>query len=273
MRNRIALLNIFIDDLSEKELLNELSKGVLITPNVDHLIKLQQDVDLYNIYKKAEYVILDSRVIYYLLKIIGKAPRTVIPGSELFPKFYNLHKDNPSVKIFLLGGKPGVGEKARERINNKTSSNIIAGTYSPPFGFENSSEETKKIIKIIKDSGANVVAVCLGAPKQEKWIYNNKDLLKEVNLFLAIGATIDFEAGIIERAPVFMRKIGFEWFYRFIKEPKRLGRRYFVEDSAIFLLLIKNVFGIYKNPFEEEHEVITRRKKSMINELSNSGEK
>lgn len=251
MKNRIALLNIFIDDFSEKELMNILTKGVVVTPNVDHLIKLQKDKEFYNIYKEAEYVLLDSRVIYYLLKFIGRAPQTIIPGSELFPKFYNFHKDNPFIKIFLLGGQPGVGELAMERINQNTNSKIIAGTYSPPFGFQTSPEENDKIINIIQDSKANVVAVCLGAPKQEKWIYHYKDQLKNVDLFLAVGATIDFEAGIVKRAPVFMRKTGFEWLYRFIKEPKRLGRRYFLEDTAIFALMLKNLFGLYKNPFEK----------------------
>ena len=225
-------------------------KNIVITPNVDHLIKLQNDREFYDIYQKADYVVLDSMVLFKALQFLGNPVKEVIAGSDFLPAFCEYHKNNENIRIFLLGAMPGVGEKAMRNINEKTGRNMVVGCYSPPFGFEKNMEECDFIISEIKNSGANVLAVGLGAPKQEKWIFKYKQRLPGVDIFMAIGATIDFEADNIRRAPKFFRKNGLEWFYRLVSEPKRLWRRYLVEDLPIFLLLWKQKKGTYKNPFE-----------------------
>ena len=249
MDTRIKILNIDIELITREQLLINLKKGVLITPNLDHLVKLQKDKDFYNIYKKAEWVICDSRILYLASKLMSRSIPEAIPGSSFFTAFYEYHKHNPNCKIFLLGGMDGVAEKAMEKINNKIGRKIIVGAMSPSYGFESQKEENELIYKKINNSNANVVLVGVGAPKQEKWIFKNKDKMPHVDIWMALGATIDFEAGNIKRAPYIYQKLALEWFYRFMKEPKRMFKRYFIDDIKFFWYFGKQLLGIYKNPF------------------------
>jgi len=248
--NRIPILNIEIDNLTKEELLKDLTGGVLITPNVDHLMKLQKDKDFYKLYQKADYITLDSQIVKLALRFLGTPAKELITGSDFLPSFYKYHKDNPSIKIFLLGAAPGVAHVAMHRINKKVNRKIIVGTYSPPFNFEKSEKECNKIIEIINKSDANVLAVGIGAPKQEKWIFKFRNKLSKIKIFMAVGATIDFEANKIQRAPKFIRTIYLEWLFRLIKEPKRLWKRYLIDDIPFIWLIIKQKLNFYKNPFE-----------------------
>jgi len=245
---KIKILNIEVENVTMTEFLEEYNSGTIVTPNVDHLMKLQKDTEFQEVYKNADHVVLDSRVIYYLLKLTGSKIKGVIPGSELLPAFYEYHKDNEDIKIFLLGAKDGVAEIAQKNINEKVNREIIVGTYSPPFGFEKDKKENQLIIDTINNSDANVLAIGVGAPKQEKWINNNYDKLENITMAMSIGATIDFEAGKIKRAPNAFRKTGMEWLYRLMSEPKRLWRRYLLEDLPFFFLFIKQKVGLYKKP-------------------------
>ena len=96
------------------------------------------------------------------------------------------------------------------------------------------------------------LAVGVGAPKQEKWILKYKDLMPNVKIFMAIGATIDFEAGNVKRAPQWMSRYGLEWLYRLLSEPSRLWKRYLVDDLPFFWLILKQRFGWYRNSFEKK---------------------
>jgi exopolysaccharide biosynthesis WecB/TagA/CpsF family protein len=172
-----------------------------------------------------------------------------IPGSSFFTAFYEYHKNDPNCKIFLLGAAEGIAVKAMERINYKVGRNIVVGAHSPSYGFEKNEVECEELIKIVNESGANVLLVGVGAPKQEKWIMKYRDRMSGVDIFMGLGATIDFEAGTLKRAPIFWQKIGMEWLYRCLKEPKRLFKRYFIDDMQFFYYFGKQLLGIYKNPF------------------------
>lgn len=229
-----------------------MSEGVLVTPNVDHLVKLQHDREFYNVYKKAEWVVCDSKILYLLSKLLKHPLPEAIPGSSFFTAFYEYHKDNPNCKIFLLGAKEGIAIKAMERINEKVGRKMVVGAHSPSFGFEKDEKECEELVRIVNASGANVLLVGVGAPKQEKWIMKYRNRMTGVDIFMALGATIDFEAGTLKRAPVFWQKMGMEWLYRFLKEPKRLFKRYFVDDMQFFYYFTKQLLGIYKNPFDKQ---------------------
>ncbi|MEL6166569.1 MAG: WecB/TagA/CpsF family glycosyltransferase, partial [Cyanobacteria bacterium J06628_3] len=112
-------------------------------------------------------------------------------------------------------------------------------------------QECQKIIELINDSGANVLAIGVGAPKQELWLYQFKSKLKNIKTFLAIGATINFEAGHTKRSPKWMSEIGLEWFYRLWCEPQRLWKRYLFDDIPFFWLVLKQKFRLYKNPWSQ----------------------
>ena len=247
--NKIRILNIDVLNITRQQLLENLHEGVLITPNLDHLIKLQKDRDFYDCYKKAEWVVCDSNILRLFSKFLKKPFVEAIPGSSFFTSYYMYHKDDADCKIFLLGAKEGVAAKAMERINDKIGRQIVVGAYSPSFGFEKNEEECKEIVNIINKSGANVVLVGVGAPKQEKWIMKWKQLMPGVKVWMALGATIDFEAGNVKRAPKIYQKLAMEWLYRFTREPKRLFHRYFVDDMKFFWYFGKQLLGIYIDPF------------------------
>ena len=249
IHDNIKILNIDILAITQKRFLKELRQGVLITPNIDHLVKLQKDKEFYEVYKQAEWIICDSKILYFLSKLLKKSLPEAIPGSSFFTAFYEYHKNDPNCRIFLLGAAEGVAIKAMERINNKIGRDIVVGAHSPSYGFEKKQEECEELIRIINESGANVLLVGVGAPKQEKWIMKYRNRMPNVDIFMALGATIDFEAGTLKRAPILWQKIGMEWLYRCLKEPKRLFKRYFIDDIRFFYYFGKQLLGIYKNPF------------------------
>lgn len=243
------ILNIDILSIAQQELLEQLDKGMLITPNVDHLVKLQSDKEFYEVYQQAEWVVCDSKILYLLSKLLKHPLPEAIPGSSFFTSYYLYHKDDPNCRIFLLGAKEGVAKKAMERINEKVGRKIVVGAHSPSFGFEKNMEECHKLVEMVNRSGANVLLVGVGAPKQEKWIMKYRSQMPTVDLFMALGATIDFEAGTLSRAPQLWQKLGMEWLYRCLKEPRRLFKRYFVDDMQFFYYFAQQLLGIYKNPF------------------------
>lgn len=256
----VKILDADIDNLLESEVLEQLKSGVVFTPNVDHLILLQNDPEFLEVYECADYRLCDSKILYFVSRFLGTPIKEKISGSDFFPSFCNYHKDNEDIKIFLLGAKEGVALKAQENINAKIGREIIVGAHSPSFGFEKNEQECLEIIEKIKSSGATVLAVGVGAPKQEKWIHKYKEQLPNIKIFLAIGATIDFEAGYKERAPKWVSELGLEWLHRLLSEPKRLWRRYLIGGPLFCWLVLKqkfhasSVFGrflIQKLPLEE----------------------
>ncbi len=248
--DNVNILNISILRIAQNELLANMQSGILVTPNLDHLVKLQKDESFWKVYQNAEWVVCDSKILYLILKFIGKSVPEPIPGSSFFTAFYKYHKDDENCKIFLLGAAEGVAVKAMGNINKACGRKIVVGAHSPSFGFEKKQNECDDIADIINKSGANVVLVGVGAPKQEKWIMEHKDSMPCVKLWMALGATIDFEAGNIKRAPRIFQKFALEWLYRMYCEPKRMFKRYICDDLAFFWYIFKDIIGIYKNPFE-----------------------
>jgi len=254
----VKILNVQIDNLSLQELLEKLTSGVVYTPNVDHLVKLQRDASFFKVYNDADYRVCDSKILMYVSRFLGSPIREKISGSDLFPAFYEYHKSNPDIRIFLLGAKEGVAAAAQKRINAKVGREIIVATHSPSFGFEKDEAECDRILNMIRESGATVLAVGVGAPKQELFIHKYKDQLPNVKIFLAIGATIDFEAGNVKRSPKWISEAGLEWLYRLMSEPKRLWRRYLLEDPLFFWLVLLQKLNVYTNPFRGSSDDLDR---------------
>ena len=234
----VRILDVSIDNVSTREFLDNLRSGVIFTPNVDHLVMLQYDEVFREIYAAADYRLCDSQILMYASYLPFKEK---ISGSDLLPLFCDYHRHNDQVKIFLLGGDEGVPEAAQSNINARIGRKIVVDVYSPPFGFEKDAIECQKVIDKICQSSANVLAVGLGAPKQEKWIIQYRNQLPNINIFMGIGAAVDFEAGSKERSPKWMSELGLEWFYRFSQEPGRLWKRYFVRDLPFLWLLANQI--------------------------------
>lgn len=247
MMEKVQILNIGIQNLTEQQLLESLNEGVLFTPNVDHLLNLQRDKEFYECYQKAEWVICDSMILYLCSKLLPQRILQAIPGSTFLSRFYKYHQDDPDIRLFLLGAAPGVPQEAMRRINARVGREIVIGAHSPSFGFEKDSQEIEEIINLINRSGATVVVVGVGAPKQEKFIIHYRDRMPDVKIWMALGATIDYEAGNKQRAPRIFQRLAIEWFYRMCTNP-RLVKRY-VSDLAFFPSFIAQLMGKYKNPF------------------------
>jgi N-acetylglucosaminyldiphosphoundecaprenol N-acetyl-beta-D-mannosaminyltransferase len=245
------ILNVPIDNISMADLLPKLKTGgVIVTPNVDHLIKLQKDEAFCEVYRAADYRTCDSQALVYISRFLNVPIKEKISGSDLFPAFYNYYKDDEAVRIFLLGAAEGVAAAAQSKINATVGRDMVVAAHSPSFGFEKNEAECDRIIDLVNQSGATVLAVGVGAPKQEKWIHRYKDRMPNVKLFMAIGATIDFEAGKTSRAPQWVSQLGIEWIYRLLAEPQRLWKRYLVDDLIpIIRLTLLQKLGLYKPPY------------------------
>lgn len=243
------ILNIDILSVKKSVLLNKLDQGVLFTPNVDHLVRLQKDKGFYEAYQQADWIICDSVILHRLSYLLPNHIIESIPGSTFFHEYCEYHRDDEQCRIFVLGGKEGVPQRAQKHINRRARHNMVVGAHSPSFQFVNDEQESAQLVKMIHESKATVLVVCATSPKQEMWITKYMYLLPDVKLFMALGATVDFEAGCVKRCPIIFRRLGLEWLWRFLQEPRRLFKRYFVDDMTFFWYFGKQLLGVYHNPF------------------------
>ncbi len=253
--DKVKILNASIHNLSMSEALVNIKKGIILTLNVEHLMHLQNNREFLSACYAVDYRLCGSQSIVYASRFLGTPLKEKLPTVDLFPAFCNYHKDNQDIRIFLLGTDPSVSKKAQARINDRICRQIVVAEYCPPWGFEQQAEECDKIIQLINDSKATVLAVGAKTPKQEllitkDFINKNKDKLPTVKIIMGIDVTLDFEAGNIQRAPKWVRYIGLEWLHQLISEPKRLWKRYLVDNLRFLRLILKQKFNRYTDPFE-----------------------
>lgn len=241
------MLNVWVDNLSLAELLGRLDRGIVFTLNPDHLYHLQRNRDFLSAYRQADYITSDSKYVYWSLGWIGRRIQEKVSGSDIVPSFCWHHRDNPNVKVFLLGAAPGIAQTALERINARCGRDVVIAAHSPSMNFVGDTAEIDAVIQKINASGANVLIVGLGAPKQEIWMVKHRHRMPAVDVFMGVGATIDYEAGAVARAPRWMTRSGLEWVYRITTEPKRYWRRY-LRDMEFFWLVLLDGLGLYKSP-------------------------
>jgi len=252
-------LNVWADDLSMDELLERMVTvgGVVFTVNPDHLYHLQYNSAFIDAYQSADIITVDSHYVRLALRMVGRPVVNRLPGSDIVPAFCARNAANPAVRIFLLGARPGVAQAARENMNAKAGRQLVVGAHGPSMNFVNDPQETDAVLEMIEESGANVLLVGLGAPKQEIWISSVRHRLPTVRVMMGIGATIDYEAGAVRRAPVVLRRLGLEWTYRVSTEPRRYLMRY-VRSSKFLWWMLMDRFGRYKGPFGSTATSLTR---------------
>jgi N-acetylglucosaminyldiphosphoundecaprenol N-acetyl-beta-D-mannosaminyltransferase len=176
----------------------------------------------------SQLVLADGIGIRIAGAILNQNVRENINGTDMLP-FLCAAAEQAGVSFYLLGGRPGVPEGAAAWIAQRYPQLKVAGCRNGYF----SGEEEPEVVQAVKSSGADILLVALGAPRQEKWIAAHKDQLG-AKICIGVGGLLDFYSGRISRAPVWMRELGMEWFYRFWQEPRRMWRRYFV-GNAVFL--------------------------------------
>jgi N-acetylglucosaminyldiphosphoundecaprenol N-acetyl-beta-D-mannosaminyltransferase len=246
--HRSRILNAWVDSLTVQEFVEALDEGVLFTLNPDHLYWLQRNPDFAAAYRNATLISSDSKYVYWGLGFLGRAIKQKSSGSDIVPAYWRHHAANPAVSIFLLGAKPGIAEMARQRINRLAGREIVVGAHGPSFDFVDDEQETAQAIEIINASGATCLIVGLGAPKQEIWINRHRSRMPLVKVYMGVGATIDYEAAAVRRAPGWMTRNGLEWVYRMATEPRRYWRRY-TRTLEFFWLVLLDRFGLYRPPF------------------------
>jgi N-acetylglucosaminyldiphosphoundecaprenol N-acetyl-beta-D-mannosaminyltransferase len=256
---RQPLLNVWADDLSMDQLLQRMvtTGGVVFTVNPDHLYHLQYNPAFVQAYRSADIITVDSHYVRLALRLLGRPVAHRLPGSDIVPAFCARNASNPDVRIFLLGARPGVAQAARESMNRKAGRELVVGAHGPSMNFVDDPAEIDAALKMIEASGANVLLVGLGAPKQELWIASVRHRLPQVRVMMGIGATIDYEAGEVQRAPVLLRRLGLEWTYRVATEPRRYLMRY-VRSSKFLWWMLMDRLGLYKDPFGNAPVALTR---------------
>ncbi len=249
---RQPLLNVWADDLTMDELLARLasSGGVVFTVNPDHLYHLQYNPEFLRAYRSADIITVDSHYVRLALRLLGRPVANRLPGSDIVPALCRRQAADGATRMFLLGAKPGVAQVAREAMNARAGRELVVGAHGPSMNFVNDPAEVDSVIEMIKACGANVLLVGLGAPKQEIWIASIRHRLPEVRTMMGVGATIDYEAGAVQRAPVWLRRLGLEWTYRVTTEPRRYLMRYVRSSRFIWWMLMDRV-GRYKDPFRD----------------------
>lgn len=245
---RIKFLNTYIDNLTFDEAKNCVDKLIqqpgyhyVVTPNTDIIVKMNNDDELKKICENADLILTDGQILVKLSKKYGEAIKERVCMTDFVWDVFNLAIQR-KYKIFLLGGKEETLEKAVFNVKNKMPNLDIVDYYSPSLGFENDERLLMETNDRIKKSGADILLVFLGCPKQEKFIANNKNIY-QVPISFTMGGCVDFLAGDVKRAPIWMQNVGLEWFYRFMQEPKRMFKRYFLDDMKIFALARK--YGKY----------------------------
>lgn len=237
--NRIEFMNTYIDNLTFEEakekvdqLIKEEGYHYVVTPNSDIVVKMQDDLELKNICDNADLILTDGQIVVKISKYLGNPIKERVCMTDFVWHVFDLAVEK-GYGVFLFGGKEEALKKATENIKKKVPELKIVDSYSPPFGFENDEEKLKEANERIKKSDADILIVFLGCPKQEKFIAANKDKY-QIPISITMGGCVDFLAGGVKRAPKWMQNVGLEWFYRFLQEPRRMFRRYFVDDIKIF---------------------------------------
>ena len=241
---RMKFMNTEIDNLTMVETLEEIEKIIkkkecayVVTPNVDHIVQLETNKELQAVYANASLILTDGKPLLWIAKWYKTPIKEKISGSDLFPLLCRLAAKR-GYRMFFLGAAEGIAAKAAENLCKKYDGLNVVGTYSPPFGFEKDAEELEKIKDMITATKPDILIVGLGCPKQEKFMYHHcKEL--GVPISFGLGASFDFEAGNIKRAPKWMANHGLEWLFRITQDPKRMAKRYLIDDRKILGLAIK----------------------------------
>lgn len=239
MGEKVNILGVNIDKITAADALKKASMladsegtSVICTPNPEIIMAAYEDSEFKELLNSADMCVPDGIGVVYGAKILGTPIPERVAGFDLCcGLFGELAKAGGSV--FLFGAKPGVAELAGEKLTQRYPGLKIAGTRDGYF----KEEDEPGIMDSINASGANLLLVCLGAPKQEKWIFKYRDRLN-VNLCVGAGGSLDVIAGTVKRAPKIFIKLNLEWFYRLCKQPSRIGR---------FMMLPKFIITVMKN--------------------------
>ena len=236
-RKRISMMNVPFDSVTMEatlerigEMVAERSPSFIATANVDFLVQAKRDKELHGLLNRADMVVCDGTPLVWLSRLLGNALPERVAGSDLVPRLLaKAEKDDMSV--FFLGGRDEVLDQAVRNVRNQHPNLRVVGAYSPPFA-PLDAMDNDDICARVRAAKPDILLVSFGCPKQEKWIARNAKATG-VPVSIGVGATIDFLAGAVKRAPRWMHGTGLEWIFRLAQEPRRLLKRY-ATDLVVF---------------------------------------
>lgn len=209
----------------------------VITPNAHHVVLLQESEEFRVAYRGAWLSLADGMSVVWASRLLGTPLPERVSGSDLLPAL-SKRMAGTGLSIFLLGGRPGSADRTAEVLQARYPGLEIAGTHCPPLGFEWNPEEMARIDEAIRAAKPDLLFVGLGAPKQELWMHRHVARLG-VPVAMGVGGSFELEAGVLPRAPRWMRRAGVEWLFRLMVEPRRLWRRYAVSNPRFVALVLR----------------------------------
>jgi N-acetylglucosaminyldiphosphoundecaprenol N-acetyl-beta-D-mannosaminyltransferase len=237
---KINICGVDFSNISSRELMYILKEKLrgsaqncfIVTPNVDFIVRANSDIKFREVLNSSELSLCDSAIVKIASTFLGNEIEEKITGSDLL----NIVCTNLEGKtnFFVLGAKQEIVKISAHNLEQMYPNVNITGFHHGYFG-EN---KDRRIINMINASNPEVLIIGMGSPRQELWVDKNKGFLK-IKIILCVGGILDVLAGKIKRAPAWMQKAGLEWFWRLIKDPKRLWKRYLIDDMHFFYLLLK----------------------------------
>jgi N-acetylglucosaminyldiphosphoundecaprenol N-acetyl-beta-D-mannosaminyltransferase len=214
------------------------SSKLVCIANTHMLVEAQRNERLARVLRYADLITPDGMPLVWMLRLMGLTQQDRVAGPDLLPEICAGAEDS-GLSVFFLGSQPEVLDRMRTRLKREFPSLKVAGLETLPFRPMTEAEDLE-VVDMLNRSGAKVLFVSLGCPKQEIWMAAHKEDLKMV--MIGVGAAFPIYAGIQRRAPLWMQRSGLEWFYRLLQEPRRLWKRYTSTIPAFILLALKQLF-------------------------------
>ncbi len=241
--SRAGLFGLALDNVTMAQAVQKVDhfladgeKHYVVTANVDHIVMLQKDREFLQAYRGAALAVADGMPIVWASRLLGRPLAERVAGSDLFIRVCELCA-RKGYRIYFLGAEPGVALQAARNLKERFAGLDVVGTDAPLQGFDTDLLENRAVIDRINRAQPDVLCIALGAPKQEKWIARHVSEL-DIRVALCVGAAIDFAAGRVRRAPHWMQAAGLEWLWRLLADPRRLWRRYLVQDLAFIKIFL-----------------------------------
>jgi len=232
---------------------NETPHYVCVT-NVHGVMECQRDAELKRIHNSSGMTTPDGMPLVWLSRLHGHRHVSRVYGPDLLMAVCE-QSVHTGYRHFFYGGRAGVPEKLAEVLQKRFPGLVVVGTYSPPFRSLTVDEE-EKIIKLINDTEPDIVWVGLGAPKQERWMARQLGKLN-APVMIGIGAAFDFHSGKKRQAPLWMQRWGLEWLFRLISEPRRLWKRYLINNPSFVFLATLQLLKLREFPLSGTYELDT----------------
>ena len=245
--DRIRIGYIPIDRIGFRESLDRIAAlvaagtgGTVFTPNVDHVVTAEEDEEFRAAYEAADLCLADGQALIWASALLGNRLPEKISGSDLIlPLLQRAAREG--WRVYLLGGAEGVVESLSRQLPARLGVSV-SGVSSRRISVRPSAQD-EEVARAIAQSGAQLLLVGLGMPKQELFIHRCRRWLGPA-VCVGVGASLDFLAGRVKRAPRWVSKAGFEWLFRLLQEPGRLWRRYLIKDPRFLLVLIRQAAAI-----------------------------